>query len=58
MDGLIPTAVRGQLARPTYQRSFMRTLSMLAAIAAVFTFVSFSAQAIPAASLKGATNSD
>ena len=36
----------------------MRTLSMLAAVAAVFTFVSFGAEAMPVSSLKGVTQSD
>ena len=36
----------------------MRTLSMLAAIAAMFTIVSFSAEAMPVSSLKGVTTSD
>jgi Spy/CpxP family protein refolding chaperone len=35
-----------------------KELALFAAIAAVFTFVTFSAQAMPAASLKGVTNSD
>jgi hypothetical protein len=35
-----------------------KEIALFAAIAAVFTFVTFSAQAMPAASLKGVTNSD
>jgi hypothetical protein len=36
----------------------MKTLAFLAAVAAVFTFVTFSANAMPAASLKGVKNAD
>jgi hypothetical protein len=37
--------------------SMRKELALLASIAAVFTFIAFSAQAMPAASLKGASSS-
>jgi Spy/CpxP family protein refolding chaperone len=43
----------------TNGESFMRKeLALLASVAALFTFIAASAQAMPAASLAGASNSD
>jgi hypothetical protein len=42
---------------PPGESSMRKELAVFASIAALFTFIAFSAQAMPAASLKGASNS-
>ncbi|MFZ3361748.1 MAG: hypothetical protein WA177_23625 [Xanthobacteraceae bacterium] len=42
---------------PPGERTMRKEFALLASIAAVFTVMAFSAQAMPAAALKGATNS-